>query len=820
MTHVLRKRARIRPAALALGVLILVLGNFASAAGAAGSDAYSLRAEALFSPSATELTLAVDGPVLPKSLEKVQVKVDGSPTRNFFDVASPDGLAALALSEREPGDRLQIRAHVKDGPQHNLQTTATVLRRPDLTVTGVEVPDDIVRTHAFDVKVKVAEVHGDVGANARVELFDGVTRVAASDVAVAAGGTSETAFRIMLAEPGDHALFARVSGAVPEEWDKAANGLERELYVNHYVQNGVVTTDHALATQAGVAILEDGGNAFDAAAAVQFVLSVVQPHLNGLGGGSNAIVRDGKTGEVFAIDAREIAPAATTPTTYASAVGQVRPNGFAVGVPGTVRAIDYMRNRWGTKTLAEVLERAIELAEGGFPIGRYLADQIPLQLAQNVFQLETKAIFLKEDGKPREYGTTLFQSDLAKTLRMLARDGADAFYEGEIAEAIIQAQKRAAVAGREGKMTLADLRDYAVDVRRPLSLDYKDYGVYAPQPGGSSGGVVLLESLGLMREFLAAHPGYEWGYKTRNSLHVFIEAMRLAFADRDLWVGDDRYTSVPTAALLSREYLRARSELIGPETVMCNLPNISPATVAPGNPLPYVALANGEDEVEPPPGPGHTTHFSIIDRWGNAVVMTSTIRTSFGTGITVPGYGFVLNDSLGLFNQTPKANAALGNPGANDAAGGKRPMGNMTPTLILKDGEPSAGTGTLGSGFIPSVVLNVVLNLIDYNLPLQQAVDAPRMWIQLPSGAAQLNFGLDHLIPSVRAMGHLSPANGGCAGDLNRTALPPYVPSGNQIGPTVGSASSFGVDLATFGLAGGADATRVSDASTAVVARD
>src|SRR5215211_7059066 len=819
MTHVLRKRARIRPAALALGVLILVLGNFASAAGAAGSDAYSLRAEALFSPSATELTLAVDGPVLPKSLEKVQVKVDGSPTRNFFDVASPDGLAALALSEREPGDRLQIRAHVKDGPQHNLQTTATVLRRPDLTVTGVEVPDDIVRTHAFDVKVKVAEVHGDVGANARVELFDGVTRVAASDVAVAAGGTSETAFRIMLAEPGDHALFARVSGAVPEEWDKAANGLERELYVNHYVQNGVVTTDHALATQAGVAILEDGGNAFDAAAAVQFVLSVVQPHLNGLGGGSNVIVRDGKTGEVFTIDARETAPAATTPTTYATAVGAVRPNGFAVGVPGTVRAVDYLLDRWGTKTLAELIEPAIKLADDGFPIGRYLADEIPRTQHVNVYQPETKAIFMP-DGRALKEGEMLAQPDLAKTFRLLKRDGAAAFYEGEIAEAIVEAQRRAAVPGREGKMTLADLSGYTLDVRQPLKLNYKGYEVYAPRPGGSSGGVVLLESLGLMREFLSTHEDYAWGYQTRNSLHVFIEAMRLAYADRDFWLGDDRYTNVPRTGLLAREYLLERSSLIQRETVMCNLPNVTPLTVAPGNPLPYVALAPaGEEHVESP-APGHTTHFSILDRWGNAVVMTSTIRTAFGTGITVPGYGFLLNDSLGLFNQTPKANAALGNPGANDAAGGKRPLGNMTPTLILKGGEPFAGTGTLGSGFIPSVVLNVVLNLIEYGLPLQQAVDAPRMWIQLPSGAAQLNFGLDHLIPSVRAMGHLSPANGGCAGDLNRTALPPYVPSGNQIGPTVGSASSFGVDLATFGLAGGADATRVSDASTAVVARD
>jgi gamma-glutamyltranspeptidase / glutathione hydrolase len=287
--------------------------------------------------------------------------------------------------------------------------------------------------------------------------------------------------------------------------------------------------------------------------------------------------------------------------------------------------------------------------------------------------------------------------------------------------------------------------------------------------------------------------------------------MRLAMADRDFWLGDDRFTNVPTSGLLNPEYLRARSALIGPETVMCN-PFLA------GNPLPYAQATEAADETEPPsPSPGHTTHFSIIDRWGNAVVTTSTIRTSFGTGITVPGYGFVLNDSLGLFNQRPLASAT--NPGANDAAGGKRPLGNMTPTLILKDGEPFAGTGTLGSAFIPSVVLNVVLNLIDYGLPVQQAVDAPRIWMQVATGAAQLNFGLDELIAPLRAMGHVSPMNSGCAGDVNRTALLPYTPTGSAAGPNVGSAGSFGVELDGFDLAGGEDRTRVSEASTIVVDR-
>jgi gamma-glutamyltranspeptidase/glutathione hydrolase len=805
---------------LAFGAALLAFAG-AAGAGAAGPGGYSLQAQALLSQTRTDLTLRLSGPTLPARLEKVEVKTwpagGEAHTQNFFDVASPGGVATLRLAGRGRGDRLELRAHVKDGPQHNVDGETVVLRRPDLTVTRIDVPDDVVRTRSFGVTATVAEVGGDVGADARVQLFDGGSSVAlaTSNIRVGAGGTAVATFHIALARPRTHVLYAAIVDSSPDEWDEARNELEHELYVNHYGQNGVVSTDHALATQVGADVLRNGGNAFDAAVAVQFALNVVQPHLNGIGGGSNIIVRDGRTGEVVAIDARETAPAATTPTTYANAVDQVRPNGFAVGVPGTVRAFDYLLNRWGTRSLAQVLEPAIALAESGFPIAEYLANQIESQ--RNLFQPETRAIFLRPDGGLPAQGTILKQPDLAKTFHLLAREGAAAFYEGEIADAIVDAQRRAVVPGREGNMTLGDLHDYQIDVRRPLSLSYKGYDVYAPQAGGSNGGVLLLESLGLMREFLAdpRNADYPWGFGTRNSLHVFIEAMRLAFADRDFWLGDDRYTNVPTTGLLSSAYLRERSALIGRETVMCN-----PSTtvfVPPGNPLPYTQTLEAAEEPESPsPLPGHTTHFSIIDRWGNAVVTTSTIRDSFGTGITVPGYGFLLNDSLGLFNQVPRAGA--GNPGANDAAAGKRPLGNMTPALILKNGEPFAGTGTLGSAFIPSVVLNVVLNLVEYGLPVQQAVDAPRIWMRSPSGAAQLNFGFDHLITPLRAMGHIARTFGGCADNLNRTALPPFTP-GPAGSPNVGSAGSFGVELDDFDLVGGEDRSRVSEASTIVVQR-
>lgn len=796
---------------VALAAFVVALGSFVGGAGAAQSDPYSLQAEALLSSSGTDLALRVDGPTRPQVLEKVQVKAwppgaDQPATRNFFDVPSPGGEALLHLTSMLRGAELQIHAHVKDGPQHNLDATANVRRRPDLSIARIDLPGDVVRTRPFDVTATVAEVGGDVGAAARVELFDGSnpSPLAASDVVVSPGATTPVNLRSSLAVPREHTLRAVVTHANPAEWDMAPNVLERELYVNHYGENGVVATDHALATQIGVAVLEEGGNAFDAAAAVQFALNVTQPHLSGIGGGSNILVRDGDTGELIAIDARETAPAATTPTAYAGlSAADVRPNGFAVGVPGTLRAVEYLLDRWGTKSLADLVAPSIRLAEDGFPIGQHLANDIASQ--RGVLQPETREIFLKPDGSPRVRGDILMQADLAKTLRVLARDGVPAFYEGEIAQAIVAAQRRATTPGRAGSMTLADLRSYAIDVERPLSLSYRGYDVYAPAPS-TNGGLVLLESLGLIREFRAdpRNEGYAWGFATRNSLHVFIEAMRLAFADRDFWIGDDRYTNVPAAGLLDAGYLRARSARIERETVLCD-------PVGPGNPS-TSANATGTSAEGEPGITGHTTHFSIIDRWGNVVVMTSTLRNSFGTGITVPGYGFQLNDSLGLFNLTPTANAATGNPGANDPAGGKRPMGSMTPTLILRDGEPFMGTGSLGAEFIPSVVLNVVLNVLEYELPLQQAVDAPRLWGRVARGDVQLNFGFDSLIASLRTMGHVSSDFGGCAGNVNRTPLPLL---GN-----LGSTGSFGVDLASFGLSAGADTLRFPDAAAVVVKRN
>jgi gamma-glutamyltranspeptidase/glutathione hydrolase len=788
-----------------LAMSIVALGALASGAGAAEEYPYSLEAEALFSPEATDLTLRVDGPTQASILEMVQVKAwprggGEAQTRVFFNVPLADGVATIPLTGRERGERLEVRAHIDVRPQQNLDAETMILRRPDLTVTQIDIPQDVVRTRAFGVNVIVAEVGGDMGAAARVELFDGATPLGNSDVFVTPGATSPVSFSVAIAEPGQQTLRARVTDAVPAEWDVAPNAREQQLYVNHYGADGVVATDHPLATEAGVSVLRSGGNAIDAAAAIQFVLNVTQPHLTGIGGSSNIIVRDGETGEVTSIDARETAPAATTPTTYRSAGsrGQVGPNGYAVGVPGTLRAVEYMLDRWGTRSLSDSLQPATRLAEDGFPVGFHLAFA-SADPRSRAFP-ETNALFHRPDGSNLQEGDLLVQPDLARTFRLLAEEGPSAFYEGEIAEAIVLAQRRATTAGREGRMTMADLGGYGIDVEVPLALQYGDYDVLAPAPSTSA--VAMLESLGLIREFLADpdNAGYPWGFGTRNSLHVFIEAMRLAFADRDMWIGDERYTNVPAALLLDHDYLADRSELIKRETVMCS-------PIAPGDPFAYGDLSGVESEAAES---GHTSHFSVIDRWGNAVVMTSTLADAFGSGIMVPGYGFLLNDSLILFNLTPRANPVTRNPGANDAAGGKRPMGSMTPTLVMGDGEPFFGTGTYSGDFIPSVVLNVVLNVLEYGMPLQSAVDAPRIWGAVANGDVAVNPGFGGLIVPLRAMGHRGPATGGCAGNVNPT------PFG---GLSIGSTGSFGVNLSDFGLVGGEDSTRFPDATTTVVDR-
>jgi gamma-glutamyltranspeptidase/glutathione hydrolase len=578
--------------------------------------------------------------------------------------------------------------------------------------------------------------------------------------------------------------------------DGNQNNVEAETIVRQYASGGVVSTDHWVATKVGEDILRGGGNAIDAAAAIVAALNVVDPNLAGLGGGSAVLVRL-SNGEEWAIDGREVAPHATTADIYAGkTAAAVGINGYSVGVPATLRAVDEMLRRWGTMSLSDVLREPIALADNGAPVGAFLAAG-SRELRTLDLQPETIAMFRRPDGTPLQVGDTIVQRDLAKTFRLIAQHGVDVFYKGEIAQAIVDAQKRLSptkpIVGGEGRMTLADLANLRVTVEKPLALSY-DGTTALGAPPSTNGGLVLLETLGLYQKVRQAKPQQGFGWGSFNSLHSALEAFRLAFADRDMWIGDDNVVDVPTAGLLSDAYLTERSSLIRLDGRIAN------ADLAAGNPWPYNAASGLAETEQPEEGAGHTTHFSVIDKWGNAVAMTSTVADTFGSGIIVPGYGFELNDSLNLFNLTPKSNAATGNPGANDAAPDKRPMGSMAPALVVKDNEPILLTGAYGGAFIPSLAFNVVMNVVDHGMTLQQAVDAPRMW---------------------GAVANANPGNANFAWNpgIPRETIDAMRALGDQIArnPTLsgfGSTASAGVDPATHALVGAVSLADVVRAST------
>jgi gamma-glutamyltranspeptidase/glutathione hydrolase len=784
-------------AATAFGAAFLALLPAAPAQSATirSASPFSLTAQALLGGEQTDLYLRVasDGTPLPDTLDKVQLKafaLDGElvSTDNFFDVPAPRGVAVIHRSGLARGQLLTVKAHARQGSQNEQLLAEThVALRPDLTLEP-SVPATVVRRQEFGVDVSVSEVAGDTGAAAAVSLYDGHTLLATRHVDIGAGGSEEVRFWVNLADPGPHTLVATVSNSDPAEFNTENNSASAPIDVRVYDGGGAVATEEKHATEIGAEILKAGGNAVDAAAAVEFALNVTLPHTNGIGGGSTVLIHlaDGKN---YAIDAREKAPAAAQPTMF---VGKTPLNlrnqsGCTVGVPGTLAAIDLMLSRWGTMSLGDTLQKPTELAEDGFPVGTALANATTDD--RSGFQPETRALFRLPDGSPLPPGYLLKQPDLAKTFRLLAAQGSAAFYQGEIAPALVAAQTRTRSTGCAGRMTLADLAAYRVKVSSPVSTRYRGYDVVTVPPS-SSGGLVLSQALEMLQRFPLGDADAGYGAGAGKTLNVMIESLRLALADRLMWMGDDDPSfgyAVPVDCLLSDEYTAFRSGLISDGS---RIP-----TVTAGNPCGFQAAAPDDSEE---PDSAHTTHFSIVDKWGNMVSFTTTLTDGFGTGITVPGYGFVLNDSLANFNLTPVKNPATGNPGANDPGPNRRAMGNTTPVVLFRDGEPLVATGSPGSGWIPSIVLQVVSNVIDQGMPIQQAVDAPRFWLNGPAAGIGWNAGFPaESIAYLRALGQ----------PITRE------PSGP---PALGSAESLQVDPVTYKLSAASD-PRAPDGSAIVL---
>ncbi|MGE5339153.1 MAG: gamma-glutamyltransferase [Gemmatimonadota bacterium] len=587
-----------------------------------------------------------------------------------------------------------------------------------------------------------------------------------------------------------------------------SNGNGPPPWAGKAFRQGVVAVSHPLAAEAGARMLEAGGNAFDAAAAIQFALNVVEPQFSGIGGGGFMMVHLGRTGETYMLDARERAPAAATPTMFlltgvpSSSLFTIDSmSGISVGVPGTLLALDTALKKWGTMTLSQVMAPAIDLAQNGFHINRFLAANIAGDGGRTQQQPETAALF-RPGGVPLVEGDLLVQPDLAKTFKLIAAKGVDAFYRGEISQAIIDATKRIRTqaplppqpAEAQGRMTLADLDQYRVELRQPITVNYRGWQFASSSPP-SSGGLTIGQMLEILERYPIGDASQGFGFGARNTLHVMIETMRLAFADRAVWMGDEDFVPVPKSGLLNKTYVDSRAAMI-------SLSSRMPTPLA-GDPWPFnvaslgqkyqVAMTEAQDEGI------HTTHFAVADKWGNVVSYTTTIEQTWGTGIMVPGYGFLLNNELTDFNLAPTFVPGV-NPGANDVAPFKRPRSSMAPSILLKNGTPVAAFGSPGGSTIINSVLNMALNLIDHGMTVQQAIDAPRLSVTSATGTVSCEGGQPFMQPAIsiavqdqlRALGHLGL---GAAGT-------------NACTQSIGSVQAVIIDLQTGKQYGGADQRR------------
>lgn len=469
-----------------------------------------------------------------------------------------------------------------------------------------------------------------------------------------------------------------------------------------YARKGMVVAQEPLAADVGVTILRSGGNAVDAAVAVGFALAVTHPFAGNIGGGGFMLIRlaDGRT--TF-IDFREKAPGKATHDMYLDASGNVTPDSLvgwrAVGVPGTVRGLELALKKYGTKSWSELLQPAIHLASAGFPIS-YSQMRSLHNAADLLSQFpDSKRIFLK-DGTFYDWNENFQQPELARTLERIAHNGAKEFYEGETARIFASQMEK-----NGGLITLEDLREYQAVERKPLEGDYKGYHIITSPPP-SSGGVGILQMLAMLDG-----TGYEkCKAGSATAYHYLAEVMRRFYADRNRYLGDPDFVNNPITALLDPAYIKARRD------------SIDPALATPSdqiNPGLPAAVAEGSE----------TTHYSIADEQGNLVAVTYTLNAGYGSGVTVPGAGFLLNDEMDDFAGKPGSPNLFGlvQGEANSIAPGRRPLSSMVPTIVLKDGKPFLVLGAPGGSRIITAVSQVLLNVIDFGMNIQEAIDFPRV---------------------------------------------------------------------------------------------
>jgi gamma-glutamyltranspeptidase/glutathione hydrolase len=497
-------------------------------------------------------------------------------------------------------------------------------------------------------------------------------------------------------------------------------------------KHGMVVAQERLSAQVGADVMARGGNAIDAAVATGFAMAVTYPRAGNIGGGGFMVIHTAK-GESTAIDYRETAPGKATRDMFLGSDGKPdiaksRDSALGIGIPGTVAGLALALEKYGSGkfTLSDLLQPAIALARDGFVLADDGADTLPDWHRRLARWPSSKPIFSRPDGTSLREGDKLLQADLAQTLTAIAQQGPRGFYEGPVAEKLVKGINEAG-----GIFTLDDLRTYQPVIREPVRGNYRGYDIVS-MPLPSSGGTVLLETLNILEGF----PLAEMQQGSAPSLHLLVEAMKRAYADRARYLGDPAFVNAPIATLISKDYADKQR-----------------ATIDRQRATPW------SDALTPkPPREGqNTTHYSVVDSAGNAVSNTYTLNFSYGVGLVPEGTGVLLNNELDDFTASPGASNAYGLVGyeANLPGPGKRPLSSMTPTIVVKDGKPVLVTGSPGGSRIISTTLQVIVNALDYNMDVMSVVSAPRLHHQWLPDEVRIENGLsDAALDGLRTMGH------------------------------------------------------------------
>lgn len=499
-----------------------------------------------------------------------------------------------------------------------------------------------------------------------------------------------------------------------------------------WAKSGMVATQEALASDIGLKILKDGGNAVDAAVAVGFALAVTLPRAGNIGGGGFMMVYDAKQGKTVALDYREKAPSSASRDMYLDKDGNAvsdlsRYHGLAVGVPGTVAGLLKALDDHGTMSRGQVMAPAIALAENGIEVTAGLSESLEALSDRLQKWPSTKKIFFKPDGSVYQPGELLRQPELAKSLKLIAAKGSDGFYKGETARKLVKAVNEAG-----GNMSLQDLANYKAIARVPVKGDYRGYEIVS-MPPPSSGGIHIVQILNI----LEGYPLKDYGQNSAQTIHLMSEAMQLAYADRAEYLGDSDFIDVPASGLTSQAYADKLRALINPNKAT------PAATIKANNPLPYES--------------DQTTHFSIVDKDGNAVANTYTLNFSYGTGLVAEGTGILLNNEMDDFSAKPGVPNGYGLIGgdANAVEANKRPLSSMSPTLVFKDSKPYIVTGSPGGSRIITTVTQVISNVIDHDMNIAEATHAPRIHDQWLPDEIRIEKALNvDTIKKLESMGH------------------------------------------------------------------